>query len=95
MKLKTSLFGIMALFAMHTLVLSAAEGPSGEVRAALKHVGGNHTELETALRAVMGKDTEYLISHASQYDLVNLFDGVIRWGQSLEISIRTVSCSFK
>jgi hypothetical protein len=42
------------------------------LRAALNHAGGNRGELETALREVKGKDTEYLIAHASQYDLVNL-----------------------
>jgi len=42
------------------------------LQAALERSGGNRNELESALRKVKGKDTEYLISHASQYDLVNL-----------------------
>jgi hypothetical protein len=42
------------------------------LQAALERSGGNHSELKAALRTVKGKDTEYLISHASQYDLVNL-----------------------
>jgi hypothetical protein len=42
------------------------------LQARLECSGENRAELETALRKVKGKDTEYLISHASQYDLVNL-----------------------
>jgi len=52
--------------------LEAAPATSGSRLAALEHSGGNRSELETALRKVKGKDTEYLIAHASQYDLVNL-----------------------
>ena len=63
---------ILAIFALHTTVLAADVGWPGEVRDALKHAGGNRSELEAALRTVKGKDTEYLIAHASQYDLVNL-----------------------
>lgn len=72
MKAESSLFGILTLFVMHTLVLSAAAGPSSGVQVALKHAGGNRSELESGLREVNGNDTEYLIAHASQYDLVNL-----------------------
>lgn len=50
----------------------AAGGRERNLELALQHAGGNRSELETALRKVKGKDTEYLISHASQYDLVNL-----------------------
>ena len=57
---------------MLALVLPAAAKMSDDVSAALKHAGANRSELETALLEVKGKDTEYLISHASQYDLVNL-----------------------
>ena len=39
---------------------------------ALKPSGGNRIELEESLRTVPGRDTEYLLTHASQYDLVNL-----------------------
>ena len=42
------------------------------LNAALNRSGENRAELETALRKVKGKDAEYLIAHASQYDLVNL-----------------------
>lgn len=72
MKAERSLFRILTLFVMHTLVLSAGVEPSSEVQVALKHAGGNRNELKTALREVNGKDAEYLIAHASQYDLVNL-----------------------
>lgn len=60
-KAKRSLFGILTLFVMHTLVLSAAADPSGYLHTALNHAGGNRSELETALRAAKGKDSEYLI----------------------------------
>ncbi len=50
---------------MVTTALSAAD-PSGDVRTALKHAGANRNELEAALRQLKGKDTEHLISHASQ-----------------------------
>ncbi len=33
---------------------------------------GNRYELEIAMKKVKGKDTEYLITFASRYDLVNL-----------------------
>jgi transglutaminase-like putative cysteine protease len=45
---------------------------SDDVITALKHAGENRTKLGTALRALNGKDIDYLIGHASQYDLVNL-----------------------
>jgi hypothetical protein len=47
------------------------------LQAALERSGGNRSELEAALRTVKSNDTEYLISHASQYDLVNLTAGMI------------------
>jgi hypothetical protein len=72
MKTEGSPFKFLTLIVMHTLMFSAAAEPSGEVSTALKHAGENCGELETALRKVKGKDTEYLICHASQYDLVNL-----------------------
>ena len=65
------LFGILTLIASINLV-SEAMGQSDDVREALEHAGGNLGELESALRKVNGKDTEYLIAHASQYDIVNL-----------------------
>jgi transglutaminase-like putative cysteine protease len=46
-------------------------------QAALELSGGNRSELEAALLTVKSKDTEYLISHASQYDLVNLTSAMI------------------
>ena len=72
MKVKKPLFGILTLFVILTIELSAAVEPFGDVRVALRHAGGNRSELEAARREVKGKDTEYLITHASQYDLVNL-----------------------
>ena len=57
---------------MHITVLAADLGWPAEVRDALNHAAGNRGELETALRKVNGKDTEYLIMRASQYDLVNV-----------------------
>jgi hypothetical protein len=47
------------------------------LRAVLERSGGNRIVLETALRKVKDNDTEYPISHASQYDLVNLTAGMI------------------
>ena len=63
---------ILALFVTQATAVAADAGWSGDVRVALKHAGGNSIELESALHKVRGKDTEYLIAHASQYDLVNL-----------------------
>ena len=57
---------------MLALVFPAAAKMSDDVSAALKHAGANRSELETAMSKVKGKDTEYLLTHASQYDLVNL-----------------------
>ncbi|MCX6864887.1 MAG: transglutaminase-like domain-containing protein [Verrucomicrobia bacterium] len=68
-ELATSIFD---LFVMCAITHAADVGWTNEVLDALKHAGGNRSELETALRTVKGKDTEYLITHASQYDLVNL-----------------------
>lgn len=48
---------------MHTLVLPAAAGPSGEVSAALKLAGGSQSGLETALREVDGKGTYGFFPH--------------------------------
>jgi hypothetical protein len=56
------------------------------LQAVLERSGGNRIGLETALRKVKGKDTEYLISHANQYDLVNLTAGMI---------IENVTCARK
>lgn len=72
MKTKRLLFGILISSVLLAPPLPAATETLGNLRAVLKHAGGNRIELETALREVTGKDTEYLIAHASQYDLVNL-----------------------
>ena len=69
---KELMLGIAILLGMQALVLSKAEEQSGGLHEALNHAGGNRIEMETVLRKVKGKDTEYLISHASQHDLVNL-----------------------
>ena len=71
-KVEILLLGILTFFAMQPQMLAAAVEPAGDLRVALKYVGINRSELETALREAKGEDTEYLISHASQYDLVNL-----------------------
>jgi hypothetical protein len=71
-KVERSRFGILTFLVLQAQMLSAAVEPAGDVHVALKHVGYNRSELETALREVKGEDTEYLMSHASQYDLVNL-----------------------
>ena len=72
MRIERTLFGILSFLVMFTSMLSAVVEPSIDVQSALEHAGGNRGELESALRAVMGKDTDYMILHASQYDLVNL-----------------------
>ena len=63
---------ILTLFCIQTIVLSAAAKLADDVRDALKHAGENRGELETALRKVPSLDTNYLLTHTSQYDLVNL-----------------------
>ena len=63
---------LITLSLLHSPVHAAKVEQSTELRLALKHSGGNRSELEKALRTIPGRDTEYLISHASQYDLVNL-----------------------
>lgn len=63
---------MLALFIMAPGLLAADVSLSNELRDALYHAGGNRGELESGLRRLNGKDTEYLIAHASQYDLVNL-----------------------
>jgi len=42
---------------------AAATGSDRSLQSALEHSGENRSELETALRKVKGRDTEYLISH--------------------------------
>lgn len=56
MKAERSLFGILTFLAMHTLVVAASEALSGDAGAALKHAGGNRSELEAALREMKGID---------------------------------------
>ena len=63
---------VSSLFAMLTLGFSTGVCRAGELRDALKHAGGNRSELKIAMSKVKGKDTEFLITGASQYDLVNL-----------------------
>ena len=72
MKHGTLLTSILALPAMHATGHTVDVKWPDEVRGVLKHAGGNRDELESALRKVKGRDTGYLIAHASQYDLVNL-----------------------
>lgn len=72
MKTELSLIRIAKFSVFLALPLPAAKEPSGDLRAALERAGGNRAELEAALLEVKGKNTEYLIAHASQYDLVNL-----------------------
>jgi len=63
--------GFEALLLGH--ICLTATGPRDEtLQVALEHSGGNRPELETALSKTKGEDTEYLITHASQYNLVNL-----------------------
>lgn len=79
MKSEHLIFDILIIFAMHAIMLVKAAEPSGDLHEVLSHAGGNRIELETALREAKGRDTEYLITHASQYDLVNLTaDMIIR-----------------
>lgn len=65
-------FGYRISFILIFLVPLEAAEASDNVHKALDHAGDNRGELEIALREVKGKDTEYLVAHASQYDLVNL-----------------------
>ena len=53
-------------------LMQAAESGGERLKDSLIRSGGNRAELESALRKVKGRDTGYLIAHASQYDLVNL-----------------------
>lgn len=52
--------------------LAVAAIPSDETRVSLELAGGNRAELEAAMLKIPGKGTEYLITHASPYDLANL-----------------------
>lgn len=47
-------------------------GAAQPLETALEHAGDNRAELEKALEALPGRDMEHLITHARQYDLVNL-----------------------
>ena len=71
MGLEPSMFVCLTIFVIPS-DLSAVEGSNGSMRDSLKQAGGNRGELETELRKVNRKDTEYLRAHASQFDLVNL-----------------------
>ena len=91
----------IALANVATAIVGRAEG----LPEALNHAGGNREGLEAALREVDGKDTEYLIASASQYDLLNRYTQISVnsvpkiWydycgrGQSLAINIGAVFCS--
>ena len=72
MRIERPLFDILSFLVMFTSMLSAGAELSIDVESALERAGGNRDELESALRAVKGKDTDYLLLHAPQYDLVNL-----------------------
>ena len=63
----------MLLLSAHAAEVTRTAG----LRLASKQSRGNRTELETALRMVPGKDTEYFLAHAFQYDLVSLTAGQI------------------
>lgn len=63
--------GVAAAF-LGQSCLHAAGASEEALQVALKHSGENRDELETSLRKLKGKGTEYLISHANRYDLVNL-----------------------
>ena len=71
---------LIAFSLLHFPVHAAKVEQSTELRLALKHSKGNRAELEKALHTIPGRDTEYLLTHASQYDLVNLWGSL--WGQS-------------
>lgn len=71
MRSKVLVLVIAIAHATQVLVLSKAEESKRNLHKALEDSGGNRIELESALRKVKGMDTEYLICHASQYDLVN------------------------
>lgn len=63
---------LLALFAALTSELWTGACRAGELRDALRLAGGNRSELEIAMSKAKGKDTEYLVTHASHYDLLNL-----------------------
>jgi hypothetical protein len=65
-------FNCILVALLSQVFLDAAPPSDGNLQVALERAGGNRSALETALHEVKGKDTEYLLSHASQYDLVNL-----------------------
>lgn len=62
---------VVICFYGHSLLVSESNTVS-RLNTSLELAGDNRSELDAALRAMPGEDTEYLISHASQYDLVNL-----------------------
>lgn len=55
-----------------SLVLLASMQALGGDKTNFERLGESRVELKTTLLEVKGDDTNYLISHASQYDLVNL-----------------------
>ncbi|TAG10285.1 MAG: hypothetical protein EAZ42_04315 [Verrucomicrobia bacterium] len=58
---------ILMLFFIHTTSILG-----DHLQSALKNSGENRSELENALTKFRSEDTNDLIAHASQYDLVNL-----------------------
>jgi len=54
------------------ICLAATESVELSLLVALDRTGGNRSEMETALRKVKGKDTDYFVTFAPQCDLVRL-----------------------
>ena len=72
MKIKRGCLGIVTFLIASINLVAANIELYSELREALCHAGGNRGELEAGLRKAKGNDTEFLIAHSSQYDLVNM-----------------------
>ncbi len=60
-----------AIFNSNTFSIHTTSILGDHLQSALKNSGENRSELENALTKFRGEDTNDLIAHASQYDLVN------------------------
>ena len=57
--------------------LEGVEIGKGSIETVLDRSGGNLSELEAALSKAKGSDTDFHLTHASQYDLVNLTEQIM------------------
>lgn len=89
--MKNLWLGVGILFSMQTALFLKATEESDGLNEALNHVMVSRGELESSLRELKGKDTEYLISHAIVHDLVNLtadqMDDNITYARNVHVAL--------